>query len=111
MWVVVVGGGGGGVSFTRLNHDRTTHENLFTQFHRSHAYAPCTLEGRVPMWRTKKFPEKSLGGLIFKHMYDMFTRESESMHTPFSATFFTFTYAILLVHLHMQKRPDPFTHA
>ena len=26
------------------------------------------------MWRTKKFPEKSLGGLIFKHMYDMFTR-------------------------------------
>ena len=25
--------------------------------------------------------------------------------------FFTFTYAILSVHLHMQKRPDPFTHA
>ena len=25
--------------------------------------------------------------LIFKHMYDMFTRESESMHTPFSEDF------------------------
>ena len=25
--------------------------------------------------------------------------------------FLTFTYAILSVHLHMQKRPDPFTHA
>ena len=54
------------------------------------------------MWRTKKFPEKSLGGLIFKHMYDIFPRESESMHTPFSVTIFYFYICNLI---------GPFTYA
>ena len=54
------------------------------------------------MWRTKKFSEKSLGGLIFKHMYDMFTRESESMPTPFSVTIFYFYICNLI---------GPFTYA
>ena len=87
-------------------HDRITHENpLHSVPHHSHAYAPCTLEGRVPIWRTH-----------IQFMYDMFTRESESMHTPFSVTFFfTFTYesyrSIYIcksdqTHLHMHKQLD-----
>ena len=70
---------GGGGSFTRLNpiHTCTTvsykKKNLHSIPHRSHAYAP----------RTRSQYER----FIFKHMYDMFTRESESIHTPFSEDF------------------------
>ena len=40
--------------------------------------------------------------LIFKHMYDMFTRESESMHTPFSEDFVELDILICLDVLDLQ---------
>ena len=40
--------------------------------------------------------------LIFKHMYDMFTRESESMHTPFSEDFVDLDILICLDVLDLQ---------
>ena len=98
---VTCGWGGGGQFYTFKSRPYHTRNPLHS-VHRSHAYVPCTFEGRAPMWRTKKFPEKSLGGLIFKHMYDMFTRESDSMHTPFSVTMFYFYICNLI---------GPFTYA
>ena len=41
--------------------------------------------------------------LIFKHMYDMFTRESESMHTPFSEDFVDLDILICLDVLDIQS--------
>ena len=40
--------------------------------------------------------------LIFKHMYDMFTRESKSMHTPFSEDFVDLDILICLDVLDLQ---------
>ena len=40
--------------------------------------------------------------LIFKHMYDMFTRESESMRTPFSEDFVDLDILICLDVLDLQ---------
>ena len=73
-----MGGGGGGQFHTFKSHsyvhNRIIQEkNLHSIPHRSHAYAP-----------THTFQYERL---IFKHMYDMFTCESESMHTPFSEDF------------------------
>ena len=88
---------GGGVSFTRLNpiHTCTTVSHTktpFTQF-------PTVL---MPMSHAHLKAGFQCGGLIFKHMYDMFTRESESMHTPFSVTIFYFYICNLI---------GPFTYA
>ena len=40
--------------------------------------------------------------LIFKHVYDMFTRESKSMHTPFSEDFVDLDILICLDVLDLQ---------
>ena len=95
----------GGGSFTRLNpiHTCTTvshKKNPSLSSPPFSCHAPCTLEGRVPMWRTH----------IQTHVWYVHTWKWKHTHSVLSYIF-TFTYAILSVHLHMQNRPDPFTHA
>ena len=71
-------------------HNRIIQEkNLHSIPHRSHA-------GLRPT-HTLQYER-----LIFKHMYDMFTRDSESMHTPFSEDFVDLDILICLDVLDLQ---------
>ena len=84
--------GGGGQFHTFKSHsyvhNRIIQEkNLHSIPHRSHCNPTHTFQYER---------------LIFKHMYDMFTRESKSMHTPFSEDFVDLDILICLDVLDLQ---------
>ena len=85
---------GWGGSFTRFNpiHTCTTVSYKIKTLHS----IPPTFSCLRP---THTFQYERL---IFKHMYDMFTRESESMHTPFSEDFVDLDILICLDVLDLQ---------
>lgn len=93
----------GGCSFTRLNphshmHDRIT-ETPFT-------HSPTILMSTPHAHLKARFPCR---GRIFKHVYDSFTRESGSIHVPFSEYLHMHPYRSIYIcksdlsHLHMHK--------
>ena len=101
--------GGGG--FTRLNHDvpqtKTPSLSFTVLMPMPHAHLKAGFQCGGPRSFQKSLWENSYSNtcMVCSHV------KVKACTLRSQLQFFTFTYVILSVPLHMQKRPDPLTHA
>ena len=91
---VTYGMGGGGGQFHTFKSHSYVHNRIIQEKKPSLNSSPFSCLRPTHTFQYER--------LIFKHMYDMFTRESESMHTPFSEDFVDLDILICLDVLDLQ---------